>query len=368
MIHFVYRAPRYSSFLGKLSEKLAFSIGLPKGIPALWRNGKYLPWRTPVRAPHSISFNLLKALGKLDTVKFYDLYEKTVCNMKSGDSLLCVPVQAYDGKQWNDPAVYRVTARTLEAYKDRTDIAKFVIMPYTHDPLYNRTTEELIRRHGKNLIIVSGKYWTDSWDRSPIKGYVENLLRVNMGIDASEYPVVKTRFNPKGKRRYLYVGHTGFYKNTAELERIAAAIPGFEGGHIGGGTIKGWTKLADFADLTPEFMAKIAKDYDIFLNTSTADASPTTILEQMCFGFAVACTPESSYDYESLTMLSTDDTALNVRALEELQQLDEEELLARAKRNRRYAIDFHNWDGICGKIAAFIASKPKPEDRLFLVD
>lgn len=369
MIHFVYRAPRYSSLLGKIFQKLAFTIGLPKGFPVLWRNGNHLPWRTPIRAPHSISYNLLQALKQKDQVKFYDLYEKTVCNLKSGDKFLGVPIQVFDSKEWDDPAIFKATARTLTAYKNRDDIEKIIILPYNSDPKYNQSTNGIIERYGKNLIIISGKIWSDTWDQSPIKPYVKNLLRVNMSIDADQYPVVKTSFNPKGKRRYLYVGHTGFYKNTAQLEALAAAIPNFEGGHIGGGTIKGWKKISDFADMTPEFMTEIAKDYDIFLNTSSADASPTTILEQMCFGLAVACTPESSYDYDSITRLHVTDTAFNIEALNKLQQTDESELLECAKKNREYAIKFHNWHDMCAKIIDFIYHQPKDtKEGLFLVD
>lgn len=369
MIHFVYRAPRYKSITGKIFEKLAFTIGLPKGIPTPWRRGNYLPWRVPVRAPHSISFNILKALKLKDEVRFYDLYEKTICNAKSGDIILGVPIQVFDGKEWNNEEIFRVMARTLEAYKDREDIIKIIILPYNSDPRYNLSTNGIIERFGKNLIIVSGKYWTDTWNQSPIKEYVKNLLRVNMGIDSEQYPVVKTKFNEKGKRKFLYIGHTGFYKNTSQLEAIAKAIPNFEGGHIGGGNIAGWKKIADFADLTPEFMTEIAKEYDIFINTSSADASPTTILEQMCFGFAVACTPQSSYDYDSLTMLDTKNTAFNVEALNKLQYTEGSELLERARKNREYAIKFHNWNDICSKIIDFVYNQTKDtKEGLFLVD
>ena len=158
--------------------------------------------------------------------------------MKYGDTLLYVPIQIFDGKIWNDKEIYRVAARTLDAYKDRDDIQKIIILPYNSDPKYNLSTNGIIEKYGENLIIISGKIWTNTWGKSPIKNYVKNLLRVNMGINVEEYPIVKTKFNPKGKRKYLYIGHTGFYKNTMQMEAIAESIPGFEGGHIGSGTIK----------------------------------------------------------------------------------------------------------------------------------
>ena len=368
MIHFVYRVPRHNTIIGKISEKIAFSLGTPKGFPLPWRYGTHIPWRTPVRAPNSISFHLLNAFKKHDAVRFYDLYEKTVCNLKPGDIFIGVPIQTFDGKEWDDPDLYRVTARTLDAYKNNDTVQKIIILPYNSDPKYNISTNGIIERYGKNLIIISGKIWTDTWSTSPIQPYVQNLLRVNMCIDAEQYPLVKHTFNPKGKRKYLYIGHTGFYKNTAQLEAIAAAIPGFEGGHIGGGTIKGWKKISDFADLNEQFMRQIASEYDIFINTSSADASPTTILESMCFGFAVACTPESSYTYDSITRLHVTDTLYNIEALRELQYTDESILLERAQKNRIYATTLHNWNTMSEKIIDYIYKKPKNKGQLFLVD
>ncbi len=359
MIHFVYRIPQYKNYLGKIFEKIAFTVGLPEGIPTPWRYGKLLAYRYPKRHPHSLTFNLLKELKKRDSVRFYDMYENTVCNMKAGDVFLGMPIQAYDGRSWDDPSLHRVTLKTLEKYGKDERMNTFIIMPYTHDERYNQATSEIIKRYGQNLIILSGKIWTDTWDQSSVKDYAKNLLRVNMGINPDEYPVVKKSFNPKGKRKYLYIGHTGYYKNTAQLEAIAAAIPGFEGGHIGLGKVKGWKQLSDFADLTPEFMSKIAEEYDIFVNTSTADASPATVLEHMCMGFAVACTPESSYDYDSITRLHVTDTAFNVQALNELQYADESDLIERSKRNRAYAMKYHNWQEICKKIADFIEEHTK---------
>ncbi|MEK7464038.1 MAG: hypothetical protein AAB610_02895 [Patescibacteria group bacterium] len=359
MIHLAYRAPRYSTIIGKIFEKIAFSkFGLPKGFPTFWRNGNHLAWRKPTRAPHSISCHLIEAFKRKEgKIKFYDLYENTVCNLKSGDIFIGVPIQVFEEKAWGDSAIHRVTARTLEAYANRDDIKKVVIMPYTHDPRYNIATTELIKRYGKNLIIVSGEIWKRTWDLSPLKEYVKDLLQVEMAVDSADYPVVKKSFNAPGKRKYLYVGHTGHYKNIAQMEALAEALPDFQGGHIGLGTIKGWKKISDFADLTPEFMSKIAEEYDIFMNTSSADASVTTVLEQMCFGFAVACTPESGYAYDSIAALSINDTQKNVELLTSLQNEDEQSLLAKSRKNREYAIRFHNWDIFTEKIYDYLMKK-----------
>lgn len=365
MIHFVYKIPRHGNKLGKLIDKYALT---KKWFPVPWRYGKNIPWRKPIKAPHSITFQLLNALSKKDTVQLYDMYEEKICTLKKGDKFLAQPMNSWEVDTYKDPSVYKITSRTLDAFPNFPDADKTLIMPYTHDPDYNRATKDLIQKYGKNLIIISHKYWTDSWDKSPIKNYVDNLLRVNMCISAEEYPVVKKIFNPKGERRFFYIGNTNYYKNTRQLEEIAKAVPGFEGGHIGRGEIKGWKKISDGADLTPEFMSRVAEEYDIFLNTSSADASPTTILEQMCFGFPIACTPESSYEYDSFTMLHVSDTKHNVEVIYKLQNMDEDIFFEQAKKNRQLAIENHNWEDFCKKVIDFVYNRSENAHGLFLVD
>ncbi|MES2060067.1 MAG: hypothetical protein V4438_03490 [Patescibacteria group bacterium] len=361
-IHFVYKAPRHGSLIGRIFDKIGFTFSF---IPPIWRNGNYIPWKTPKRHPASASFNIIKAFKeKGNDLKFYDLWEKAPAKMKSGDKFIGLPIQVYDGRLWNDPSIDCVTRQTLEKFRSNDCT---IILPYCHDARYNASTNGLIEKYGKNLVILSGKIWTDTWDQSPIKPYVKNLLRVNMGIDAGEYPALKKKFNPKGKRKFLYIGQTAWYKNTEELENIAASMPGFEGGYISTGEIKGWKKIASWADLTSEFMVTLAEEYDIFVNVSSADPSPATILEQMCFGFAIAATPESSYEYDSITKLRTQDTAFNIARLEELQNMDEEILLERARQNRRIAERDHDWEAITKKIVDFV-NMDKSGEGLFLVD
>lgn len=173
-------------------------------------------------------------------------------------------------------------------------------------------------------------------------------------IDPNEYPMVKTKFNPKGERKFFYVGHTAWYKNTIEMERLADCMPHFCGSHIGGGIIKGWKKIADFATLTPEFMLRIADEYDIFINTSSGDPQATTILEAICFGFPVACTPETGYNYPSIMKLDVNDTVKNIETLIRMQHMEETELQKLVKSNYTYVLDKHSWKSFLEKITKFM--------------
>jgi len=356
-VHLAFAVPMGSTLLRR---------GLDKGIsfahlPPLYRSAwdPLIPWQHPIRAPHSITYNLTRAIqARGYRVRLYRLYEHTVASMKPGDIFIGQPLPfgglgATRGTT-DDPAT--VTSRTVREFPSKRN---FILMPYAHDEQYSGFLRNIVGENAKaggGAIFVGGKIWERDWDkRSPLAELGPlRKLHLPMAIDPTEYPFVKKTFNAKGKRRYLYIGHTAWYKNTVELERIAARMPEYEFAHIGGGEIKGWKKLSNFAKLTPEYVSRLANEFDIFMTVSTADPQATTILEQMCFGFPVACTPESGYDHDSIVLLSTTDTEGNCKKLLELQVEEEEGLLTRARKNHDYALRFHDWDEFTKSITSFI--------------
>lgn len=353
-IHFVYTVPFSPHILRRGLDK---ALRLAH-VPPLHRLGwdPLIPWQRPIRAPHSISYHLLHALQGLSRVRFYSLYERGRITLGPDDIFIGQPVPqggfSYEGRpETDDP--HSVTSATLRHYQGSSH-KKALIMPYANDETYiswTRTLSSLADR----LILVGGDYWRKDTASIPLGDLTgRKVLGVNMCVAPEEYPFIKTSFNPPGQRKFLYVGHTGWYKNIAELERIAAAIPGFQGGHIGIGEIRGWKKISNFTRLTPDFMQSIAKEYDIFVNTSSADPQATTILEHMCFGFPIACTAESGYTYDSVTRLSTTDTSLNCAQLNRLQYEDEAVLKRASRENLEHVVQSHNWKNFTDAITSFI--------------
>lgn len=356
-IHFAYSVPLGAGNIRRAIDK---AITLTHMRPLHRGASDFLiPWQQPIRAPHSITHNLLNAFKEKGyPVKLYSFYEHTVCNMKPGDIFagMALPSGGMGQVRSDTDDKTSVTSRTLREFPSNKN---FIILPYAHDDMYVNWQKELIAENAKaggGAIMIGGEIWERDWqEKSPLKDISPiRKTHVIMGIDPADYAFVKTKFNPKGKRRYLYIGHTAWYKNTAELERIAAAMPEFEFAHIGGGDVKGWKKLANFATLTKEYASKLAEEYDVFVNTSTADPQATTILEQMCFGLVVASTPETGYEYPSLVLLSTTDTAKNVALLKELQYADESELRKRTAESRKIAETRHTWNAFTKKITDFM--------------
>ncbi len=350
-VHFVYSVPLSGNLIRRGIDK---AISLTGVLPPLYRSAHdaLIPWRKPIRAPHSISYNLIHALQQHANVRYYSLYEERTITLAPEDILLGVPAQEQGEMPWKAPDERTVMVRTLRRYPEHKNT--YIIMPYSNDPHFVRWADELVRSYGKRLLLFSGRIWFDQWNDSPWSTYpIERKVRLEMGIDATDYPLVKHTFNPKGDRGYLYIGHTSWYKNIEQLEKIAAAMPGYKFGHVGLGTIHGWTKIADFADLDEVFMGKLAQEYDCFVNVS-CDAQVTTVLEQMCFGMYVACTPESGYDYPSLMQLSMHDTEHNVRLLTAFQSMDETSILEATSANRRTAETKHTWKQCTDTVIDFL--------------
>lgn len=350
-VHFIYTVPRGTLFHRAWNKAASYGF-----FPYLYRPAwnVLIPWKRPIRAPHSISYHILKELKKKHHVRFYSAYEHGVCNTKPGDLVIGHPAPVLPHVPPREIDKKAITYRT---FTERSDITKIIMMPYSHDADYAAWWSDLVKEHGRNCVFLSGPIWFDTWNKSPFKDFeISNKYRMNMGIDLEDYKRSKISYNKPGKRGFLYVGHTAWYKNIAQLESIAKAMPGYRFGHIGSGNIPGWEKISGFADLTPEFVRTVARDFDIFVNASHGDPQVTTVLEHMAMGFLVACTPESGYSYESLQKLSTHDTEFNVSQLMILQNIQEAEIETRVADNLRILRENHSWSKIAKDTLTFIES------------
>jgi glycosyltransferase involved in cell wall biosynthesis len=167
-----------------------------------------------------------------------------------------------------------------------------------------------------------------------------------MAIDASRFPRVKKRFNPPGKRGYLFIGRNDPMKGTDFLNNLFNAVGEYPRGWIGNGPeIPCVPRISTDRPLTHKFMEDIAEKFDFFLNTSIADPNPTTILESMAWGFPVICTPQSGY-YETTYRKNVyhDDLARSIKVLRQLQFADESELEKMANDARNIVEREYTWD------------------------
>ena len=201
-------------------------------------------------------------------------------------------------------------------------------------------------READILFAIMGEYWWDQWKESPYTHWLPKMVRLDLAVDTQDFPRVKTKFNPPGKRRFLYIGRNDPMKGIDLLTKLLSEGGKFSGGWIGSGPdIPGIPRVSPSRDLSPEFMQQIAEHFDFFITTGVADPNPTTILESMSWGFPVICTPQSGY-YETAYLRNVyhDNIPRSLEVLEELQHAKEEDLMSRANEARTVVETEYTWD------------------------
>ena len=340
-IHFAYAVPRLRRVRG-LSRSLAHydrargRLGLPPAYRGGWLPG--LP--APLAAPYSITVNLQRFLQQRLPCKLYDWQERVDIAYGPDDIVLGHPHPD------RDTAVQRAFA------DPRPCRAKILMFPIHHAlASVNQYALPLLDR--ADLVLgIMGPYWYDTLGSSFLAPWQHKIVRLDMAVSAREYPQVKHRFNPPGRRGYLHVGYNVPEKGPEVLAATMERLPDFPKGWIGAGEeIAHIPRIASYAALTPEYVAALAKTYDVFVNTSVSDANPTTILEAMAWGFPVACTPQSGYyAMPSLRPLSTTDIAANAQTLTEMQNASEEQLQQLSTENRSLIETHYTWDRFCSTV------------------
>lgn len=341
MIHFVYAVPPPqvggAATAFKLYRCLA-DAGLP--LPYWYRYGWVPGMPTPLPAPGSITTHLSAYLRQYQPLRLYHLDEVGEIDCGANDIILGHP----------HPDTNTVIQRTF-ALAPRCRM-KALIFPMHHAmPAISQFTLPLIEKADK-VFGIMGPFWRETIEQSHFAPWKDKITPLDMAVDVKEYPFLKKRYNPPGRRGYLYIGGNRPEKGCAVFGATMKHLGNFPRGWIGGGSeIPDVPRLAPYANLTPTFVASLAEQFDFFINTSVSDANPTTILEAMAWGFPVACTPESGYhNMPIITTLSTTDIQGNVKKLLELQYAPEDRLQQIGLEGRRLVEMHYTWERFCTSV------------------
>ena len=340
-VHFVYALPRLRRVRGlgrtlARYERVRCQIGMTPSYRSGWLPGLSMP----LAAPYSITVNLLRFLQEKINCKLYDWQEHCGISYGPNDIIL--------GHPNSDPN----TPIQNAFLSNQPCRAKILIFPI-HHAMKSVVNFVLPLLDQADLVLgIMGPYWYDTLDTSFLAPWKHKIVRLDMAINAREYPKVKHQFNMPGSRGFLHIGYNVPEKGPEVLAATMERLPEFRKGWIGAGDeIAFIPRITPFAYLTPEYVGKLAGLYDIFVNTSVSDANPTTILEAMAWGFPVACTPQSGYyNMPSLLSLSTSDIAANVHTLTETQYAPDEQLQQMSVTNRNLVETHYTWDRFCGTV------------------
>jgi glycosyltransferase involved in cell wall biosynthesis len=248
------------------------------------------------------------------------------------------------------------------------------LSPFNHDPAQVGFLDRIVPRVDAYLAIT-GSYWFDSIDRSAFAHWLPKMTHVDMAIDPNDYPPIKAVFSPPGDRRFVYIGHSGWQKNTAYLSDIAARMPGVRFDWIGSGDaeIAGFTRRGPLDFSAAEARRAVAEE-DFLITVGLFDANPTTVLEAMGWGLIPICTPQSGYHRNpGIVNIPADDAAEAAAILEDLNRADGDRLSAIQQANRAQLTGHFNWDRFAVQVEQEIESTavrsmgPESTGRRFLL-
>lgn len=239
---------------------------------------------------------------------------------------------------------------------------KLLLMPYVHVDDYHVSLADPVVRNCDLFLAITGSTWFETVPSSIAAHWLPKMVHVDLAVDRADFPRVKTSFNPRGRRRFLYIGHTGWYKNTPYLTELARRLPESEFAWIGSGEpgIPGLHRFGrrDFA--TDEARALVA-EHDFLLTVGVGDANPTTVLEAMAWGLIPVCTPLSGYAGRSgIVNVPAGDAEAAASVLRLLQERPEAELLALQAANDADLDGHFNWDRFTDQVVAAIESTDSP--------
>ncbi len=350
-IHFVYSVPGYrrNTLFGRIVNSIRtrlFLKGYSVNIVGCRRPDEEILNKWPVQSPFENTKNTYKALSKVATTEIYHLTERKEINFSSNDIFIGHPYFPFTGdeKGITEYTVYgKKRPKTLGLI---TPLHCNTVLETSHiNKTYLDHVNKLVEK-ADILFGIMGEYWWNEWDNSPYAHWKSKMVRLDMAVDTNYYPIVKTKFNPRGIRKFLYIGNNNPNKGISFLEKLAGNTGKDNYGWIGSGSdIKGVNRIAHSANLKSEYMKEIASKYDFFISTSVADANPTTILESMAWGFPVVCTPQSGYyktDYRF--NIHPEDFNESVNTLNKLQLMPEDKLIAISKKARKVVETKYTWE------------------------
>lgn len=306
------------------------------------------PCGSSISTPQAIGRNVAERLRHSYRVLQYDWDETGVIEPAHDDVLLGHP----------HPAPWTIFRRSARRRGWKRVIA---LSPYSHDPKHMAFFDSTAS-HCDLYLAITGNFWFESIRESPFSHWAPKMIHVDLAVDRHDFPVVNTRFNLPGFRRFLYIGHTSRYKNTEYLTKLAKLATGCPISWMGTGSreIRGATGLGS-QDFASDRARRLVANHDFLLTVGRADPNPSTILEAMAWGLVPVCTMTSGYvGYPGIVNLPLDDPINAVKMLENLQVLPEPELLAMQRINWQ-ALDAHfNWDRFAGQVLDAIRSDRSP--------
>lgn len=306
------------------------------------------PHGPQLRYPHVVGRSLAAALGEHFDVALYDWDEPRRIRPARGDLLVGHP----------HPTPWTVFRRSMRDGRFARVISLF---PFNTDIPQNAYADHAVRASDL-FLAITGNYWFQNVKASAFSHWWPKMIQVDLAIDRSRYPTIKSSFGPPGNRRILFIGHSGWQKNPDYLVSLAARRPKWDWGWVGHGRrqLEGFRRYGPL-DLSQLEARKIVGQHDIFITVGRFDSNPGTILESMAWGLIPVCTPQSGYvDFPGIANVPLDDVEDAVCVLDEL-QFASNALLEERQRANLALLDSHfSWPRFCDQVLSALRGGDSP--------
>ena len=307
------------------------------------------PHGNRISAPDAIGRELGRRLEVKYEVIYHDWSDRGVIKPEPGDVLL--------GHPHPHPNTVFRRSLLLDGWHRRLMMA-----PFHHGDLRQIAFEDSIVSDCDLILAITGPYWFRTLEDSRCSHWRPKMIHLDLAVDRSDFPPLKTSFAAPGERRVLYIGHSGRGKNTSYLSEIAALVPDADFAWMGNGNrpIHGLTALG-LVDFGSQAGRDLVSQFDFFLTVGNADANPTTILEAMAWGLVPICTPTSGYrGIPSIPNVPVDDAEAAAAIVLRLLSANESDLVAMQSANWRLLDEHYAWDRFATQVADAIESPESP--------
>ncbi len=340
MVHFVYAVPTSQSLAGRVRQR-SILAAQRAGVPVSYVGARtrVRTDRWPNRAPASITAHVYRALADRTKTRLYDVREHVAIRGGADDVLLGHYLAGDESGVWQ------------RACRDGRFAVRIAMNPLHHQMAEVCAELDPYVPLVDRVFGVMGPYWYDTWRSSALGHWFPKIVPFDMAIDLAAFPRLKTRFNPPGKRRFLYIGWAGAQKGThllsilfglAKSQRLVAVGPAGPLPNL---------ECRPRVLFTRPYLEHLADECDFLLVPGVSDANPTVVLEAMAWGFPVACTPQSGYyAMPEVLPLSVTNMAHNAGVLEMLQEADEDDLRARADAARALVETHYTWQRFTARL------------------
>lgn len=261
---------------------------------------------------------------------------------------------------------------------------RIVFAPMSHRVLTDAALIDDLVAEADLYLGISGAVWPETMGDTLLSHWQHKFVRCALGVRREHFPPIKSRFNPPGKRRILYIGNGDILKGADYLARIADANPDFEIGWVRTGETRHCLSM-EVNPETPGILKrvrasrihehppidwrrpeglKLLSSYDFIIAPSRSEAMPCEILEAAAYGLVPLTTPESGFAEDGwITNFTWGDVSAASAVIRRMLYASEEELLARQAEGRRQLDETYTWDKLAEAVDRALTMPLPPEPR-----